>query len=244
MWIIYNTVYNCQSGVAVLSSSLGPGAASTDVYVIGNVFYDIHDENGSVAADWRGNSYSAEGVCVLSWSQGAWVVGNTFYDYNAGILCPATALTWKISGNIFANRAGTLGTDINVFDPGGANVISNNLFTSLYVQNNESAITSLPFLNNSKGPGNVIGAPAFVNAAASNFALQSGSAGVDAGGSVANAVYALFQQRYGRSIAYDRVGTPRPQNGAWDIGAFEYSTGGTLKPAPAKPVGVGIDRSN
>ncbi|MCH7727802.1 MAG: hypothetical protein IH991_15175 [Planctomycetes bacterium] len=52
-----------------------------------------------------------------------------------------------------------------------------------------------------------------------DFRPKADSPSRDAG--VPHAVYALFQSRYGLSIKVDRAGSPRPQGGGWDQGAYE-----------------------
>lgn len=63
--------------------------------------------------------------------------------------------------------------------------------------------------------------PLFVDAANGDLSLQPGSPLIDAGIALPN-------------VTEDFNGTPRPVNGAWDIGAFEYSTNGTST-APSAP---------
>jgi len=62
--------------------------------------------------------------------------------------------------------------------------------------------------------------PLFVNAAAHNYALQAGSGAIDAGATVA-------------AVPVDILGVTRPQpgGGAYDIGAYEFASGGG-PPAP------------
>jgi hypothetical protein len=60
--------------------------------------------------------------------------------------------------------------------------------------------------------------PSFVDAANKNFALQSGSPGIDAGQTISE-------------VTVDFAGAPRPQGSTYDIGAYEYGgTQGTLLP--------------
>ena len=60
------------------------------------------------------------------------------------------------------------------------------------------------------------GSPSFTNAATGNFTLQSGSSCRDAGLNLS------------ATLTTDYIGTSRPQNGTFDIGAYEYliSVGG------------------
>jgi len=62
--------------------------------------------------------------------------------------------------------------------------------------------------------------PKFVNAAGGNFRVQSASPSINAGTALAE-------------VATDFDGVARPQGGAYDIGAFEYLSGGSTLPAPS-----------
>jgi parallel beta-helix repeat protein len=70
---------------------------------------------------------------------------------------------------------------------------------------------------------NFNGDPCFVNAPAGNFALQAGSAAIDAGVSL-------------DEVSSDCQGVSRPQGNGFDIGAFEFYAG----QIPAPPKGVRI----
>jgi hypothetical protein len=63
--------------------------------------------------------------------------------------------------------------------------------------------------------------PLFVNAASMDYHLQSTSPAKDAGVDV--------------GVAMDRDGNVRPQGTGYDIGAYEYGTGGGTNPAPLPP---------
>jgi hypothetical protein len=54
------------------------------------------------------------------------------------------------------------------------------------------------------------GNPGFVNAAAKDFRILSGSSAIDAGTGVS-------------AVTTDSIGTPRPRGRAYDVGAFEYT---------------------
>ena len=62
--------------------------------------------------------------------------------------------------------------------------------------------------------------PLFVNAVGNNYHLQLSSPAIDAG--VIHTAYSMFFSLYGLSIQVDKDGIARPQNSAWDVGAFEY----------------------
>jgi hypothetical protein len=71
--------------------------------------------------------------------------------------------------------------------------------------------TSLPA--EASGSGLAAPAAAFVNATAHDYRLAPGSPAIDAATPLAH-------------VAYDRLGVPRPQGTAPDVGAFEYCEGG------------------
>ena len=59
-----------------------------------------------------------------------------------------------------------------------------------------------------------VGAEAFVNAAANNYALSAGASAIDAGIAIMD-------------VKTDRAATPRPQGRAYDVGAFEWTSPST-----------------
>ena len=79
--------------------------------------------------------------------------------------------------------------------------------------------------------------PDYVNAAADNFRLRSGSGAIGKGQSLS--VYDSFSQRYGISIKKDIDNTARPLE-VWDIGAFEYNDGVTPPPTVADPTNLHV----
>ena len=232
-WFIFNTVYNCQSGIVVASSSLDAGIEDTEVRMIGNVCYNIKDELAPFENDCRSNGNSTNGVCIASWSQVAVVVNNTMHNYNGGVLCPSIFLNMHLYGNIFSGREPTLGADINIFDGSALNTIAYNLFSSMYALNDGVLHTSASSLNASKGPGNLSGTPVFENVNTGDFRLKAGSPGIDTGGSAFHPVYDLFESMYGISIKVDRSGGTRPFNTLMDNGAFEFGSSIAPPPPPA-----------
>lgn len=252
LWIIYNTVYNCQGGIAIAGGADAP-ATNTDIYIIGNVFYDIHDKQGAID-DWRGNSNSGGGVAILlRGGLDHYIVNNMIDNYDAGILSPIIGHNRYVEGNIFTNRNGAVeGMDVNFDggDAGGLNTFKSNIIQEVsggcYIKTGDKTYTTVAALNGAKGPGNSNGAPTYVNASLGNYALAEGSNGVDGFGTTANKVYDLFQSKYGRSIKVDRSGGARPFNSAWDIGAYEFGAVGAPEPPPviesppSQPTGLKI----
>ncbi|MHB8660982.1 MAG: choice-of-anchor Q domain-containing protein, partial [Minisyncoccota bacterium] len=154
--------------------------------------------------------------------QGAKVYNNTFYISNAaqysssyGMIMnewnlPSNAL--DIENNIFIPTA--IGTApgayslYNLDSISGSGTIKNNLW-----YNGTGSYTS--------DTAPITGNPLFVNPG-TDFHLTSGSAAIDTGSSAVSSVV---------TDDYDAT-TPRPQGTAYDIGMYEYASGGSTTPAP------------
>ena len=223
LWIIGNTVHNCQTGVQINSNSLSAGATTNDVRIIGNTFYDIRDVAGNSSNNWRSDAYQSGGAAINVWGAAdAWIVGNTMDDVDCGILSPTTAKPVHVVNNIITNRNATNGVDIHIDgDNGGLNELNNNIFpdTPYLLYGNSTPVITIAGVNavNASAANNTDTAPTYVNAGSRDYNLQAGSAGIDEG--LTHAVYATYQSAYSLDITRSA-----PQGAAWDIGAFEYST--------------------
>lgn len=233
MWILFNEVYNCQGGVSILTGADASieGVSNGPVYIIGNVLHNIHDETTPIGT-WIDNNNQGGGTAILlRASHGVVVLNNTIHDYDAGIISNSYSLNHHVENNIFSGRNGAVpGVDVLMaLDPSGLNVFRANIIEEIngkcYWRMGDTTRTTVATINTigeiKAGNSNV--APTYVNKIACNYALASGSSGIDSI-PIANPVYDLFQTMYGRSIAYDRNGRSRPQNAKWDIGAYEYTS--------------------
>ncbi len=200
LWIIGNTFHTNQSGInmeSALGSDSGP-RTDTDTYIIGNLFYDIHDvANIQQDSTWR-TQYLGAGACIKNrGSQTCFVINNTFDDYGIGIVSPAVGGCLNVHGNLFTNREATVGGDfisegdINndgrqsfsqniimpvVEHPGGAAVIY------FDCGNLKSKITNIAGVNALKGPDNsavALGTPIYQNQPARDYRLVAGFPGID-----------------------------------------------------------------
>jgi Right handed beta helix region len=112
------------------------------------------------------------------------------------------------------------GSNIKVYN----NTVYNNEYIGIWcasssgqVKNNISYGNRDRAIHNPSGcsaANNLTSNPLFINAATGNFRLQSGSTGINAGTNLSPDVFV------------DRDGVSRPQGAAYDIGAYEYSSGG------------------
>ena len=231
VWYLFNHIHDCTAGIVVASDSASP--VGTEGFVIGNL---IHKITGS--AD-DGNGFSDAGVHVRggqTWS----ICNNTMYDVPAGVSCQVGRVL--IENNIFTGIRSSGSAHIIVPNANaGSSTCRNNLFgpgaVSFRVTWNGSAYSTLAsLLGAGVGSGCVVGDPLFVNPAAGDTHLRTGSPAINTG--ITPAAYARFEALYGRDIRRDFDNAARP-SGAWDMGAFEFagSGGGTPTP-PAAPSGL------
>jgi len=233
VWFINNIVYSCIGGITIAGDQGGVGK---NVYVLGNVFYQIHDTTNT-KTDWN-NPENGTGACFMNrGGKNLYFQNNTCNDYDSGwqLGTGNSTVISKFSNNILSARnTGKPGhsflsyeadTILLEFRNNIIQGVSANIGGQIY-----STISGLQTYLGSRGSNNIDDSPAYVNAAGGNFSLQSGSPAVDAG--ISPDVYATFQARYGLDISKDINGTTRPQNSKWDIGAYEFSEK-TILPIPA-----------
>ncbi|WP_158977989.1 T9SS type A sorting domain-containing protein [Cellulophaga sp. L1A9] len=211
VWVINNEIFDCNStGIQV------GGDQVYDVYLIGNLIHDIHNE-----------SNTAKGY--ISWSsQKVYMINNTFYNVdngiNSSISNPNAALF--ATNNIISNVSDG-GYHMSI---GGSTHMSNSVFeNNLYYQPDgvakinwgSNSYTVDEFIaNTDKGAGSIEGDPLFVYPEKIDFRLQSSSPAIAAG--IAHDIYELFETNYGLSIKIDANGVIKPNNGSWDMGAYEF----------------------
>jgi hypothetical protein len=213
VWFLYNEVYNCSFGIyAGSDSGLGTGK---DSYIIGNLIHGIH-----YVDSYNPNTAWSNAAIMLAGGLNRYVVGNTIYDVDAGILSPGTTGVMHIANNVVARVTNPQGR--HVFLEMGSLALASVLRCNLL----EGDVRlrwggSSPRDPSEAGSGNRVGDPRFVDPGHGDFRPGEGSAARDAG--CEDEVYGVFRDRYGLDIARDPAGTPRPSLGGWDIGAYEAS---------------------
>ncbi|HEY3246195.1 MAG TPA: right-handed parallel beta-helix repeat-containing protein [Phycisphaerae bacterium] len=224
VWFLFNHIYDCEYGIMQASASgLGFGQ---QVYMIGNVIHNIHH-----TAPFNPNTSWSQAAIMVAAGPGARIVNNTIYDVDAGvnIAVPSPAPSWStyvLENNIISHVTEPQGHHVFVELLPNQSTLKNTLMYRvggpiLITWPGGYNYTTLASFQSATGQGQacLVAAPVFVDAAGGNFQLAAGSPGVDAG--MISGVYATFQSLYGLSINVDYNGTPRPQGGAVDIGAFE-----------------------
>lgn len=232
-WIIFNNLYHLSSGIAFVSNS------ARDMYIVGNLIHDIH---ASYAAH-PDAGYNGRAVLAASNVGKLWIVDNTIHDYEEGIKI-ARYLTAsdsvQIHGNILSGRTDAAKYEVNIAMNGAQAYVhmSYDLFygpsgtSSFYwggASRNYSYIVNTALECN----GCKDAQPPLFAYAPFNLKLQATSPARDVsveGPTGGVTVYNTFYNTWGMSINRDYAGKTRPQGPAWDIGAYEYSTGSTLSP--------------
>ena len=161
---------------------------------------------------------------IVARGTGNQIYNNLLYNNGAGLSQAYSIEVYHaLNTEIYNNTIYNSGVDGILIDPEGDGTI---------VRNNIAyGHSSGDYVNNgtrSTADHNLLGTnPMFMNSAAGNFDLQSGSPALNSGMTLS-------------SVTRDFRGTLRPQGNAYDIGAFEVSAGGTQTGAPAPPTGVRI----
>ncbi|MGV8162328.1 MAG: choice-of-anchor Q domain-containing protein [Candidatus Nanoarchaeia archaeon] len=181
------TRYNTFRG-STLGLRLG-GAGTSNNLIHNNIFYDSVD--GIRVGYTYSSLYHPVGPAV-----GTQIFNNVFYNVSQYHMTVDQA-TVEARNNIHLRPSGvSTGVALHNFG-GGSWTLSNNCY-------GDNSTAGTP----GTGTNPVIGDPLFVNVAAKDFSLQSGSLCIDAGVDV--------------DVLFDREGVSIPQGSAPDIGAYEY----------------------
>ncbi len=222
VWFLYNEVYNCEFGI--MAGSNGGLGSGQNQYAIGNLIHDIRSATSY-------NPDTAWSQAGIMWAGGTnrYFINNTIWNADAGINVPGGG-TVAIVNNIIGPPLQAQGKHIFLEAPLAALNIQNDLFQGNFrVRLWNGSYTSLGGLQAAgQGLNSLNADPQFV--APGNYHLSGTSPAIDRG--VAHGVYQTFFELYGLSIAVDRDGVPRPQGVAWDMGAYEYTSGGSGDTVP------------
>ena len=236
IWVLNNEIHDGVLGIRC------NGAKSA--YIVNNVFYDINHLGSDTTYDTEDNDSA-----ILVWfTTDLSVIGNTFYNCDAGYLDRGNE-SFTNSRVILNNLFGDLAEDayhlkIRYATAYSKATVDNNTFydsSGVFLGWDDQKYTTLSSWQAASGQGNncLDTNPNFVNADSQDFSLQSSSDSIDAGTADGYTdYYDTFYTLYGIDIEVDYVGTSRPNNFVYDIGAYEYD--GT--PSNAAPtVSAGAD---
>jgi parallel beta-helix repeat protein len=166
------------------------------------------------------NHTTAYGV-ILDWGADNLVYNNLIFGNNGGVLVYGNTTNTQVYNNtIVGNRND--GVALQYYS--SAPIIRNNI-----VDGNGSAITDYGGTGTPVIDHNLTSNPLFVNRTSNDFRLMSTSPARDAGAVVP-------------TVENDFDGVARPQNGAYDVGAFEYPL--SISSGPRAVTGVRIVRGD
>ena len=231
VWFIYNKVYNNYGGISVASRSGGIGEY---LYFIGN---EIYDNNLNPSYDVN-NSWANAGITVTGGKYVS-IINNVLANNSGGINTPVGNAEFQIYNNIIDEGTAPGANSIFIYESSTASLSSMdyNIFNNVAVirwgrtaQDNLSSFQS----SFNKGLNCKEIDPEYIDPQNGDFTLQSTSPAIDAGN--VNAAYDTFFNLYGIDIKVDANSVSRPQNGTWDIGAFEYS--GTTSLSTEEDIGL------
>jgi hypothetical protein len=224
VWFIANRIYDTDNPIRFASVS---NTLRSVIYLVGNVI-----TNANWAGSVNANSANTGGSAIAFWQGGTCrVVGNTIWKFvGQGIAStPGVCSAMILESNIINGR--TSGSMHDIFLEGGGgwtNVRArNNMFDpSPRLHTNGTTRTSIATFHSddsSNRANNVANSASFVSAVngVGDFDTQSGSPARDAG-TINTDVYATYNTQYSVDIRKDFVGTARPQNTLYDIGAYEH----------------------
>jgi len=221
-----NTIWGSKNGIAALNyTQTGSGGN----YAFGFYNFQVQDNSHLVVGNipyvtrnvYMNNLiYNVRENCLqLNCTRDEYVYNNTFF--NCGAPFGAIALTngatsvgttgVTIQNNILANSSWGV-----LIEAGGSTRLSTN---NLFFGNTQNGQT---------GTSYQVQDPKFVNLAANDFTLQSGSPAIDKGVTIA-------------AVKTDKNGMSRPGGSAYDIGAYESSAANptptpTPSPTPTDPI--------
>ena len=211
--------------------------------LLANMGYGIHvyssSTNWHMRATIRNNYIEGRKTGATSTAYGiALATGSGHKIYN-NIVNGQGAQAVKLTGGvqvfgpttaplIYNNTFYDATTGVELGDSGvSAAEVKNNIFVTISTPISDSGTSTVKSTNfcDSAGTGcSVTGSPSFTNAATGDFTLQSGSSCRDAGLDLS------------ATLTTDYIGTARPQNSVFDLGAYEYivsAGGGGQSQSPA-----------
>jgi len=223
IWFIYNRVFDCENGIKS-STNVGDvddvAGTGQDIYVIGNLFYDIHKSDGSGPTNdpWQ------YGSAIRMTDQDAvkHLVANTVYDVDVAITYARGTGGLVITDNLLAHVAGhhiIVETD----EAAQASTTDHNLFGETasirWGSSNEASLANFQSDQQGQCSGCIEANPKLADPTHDDFHLSADSPALDQGADASE--YDEFKTCYGISIRVDLDGVARPQGSSFDIGAYE-----------------------
>ncbi len=234
VWILNNRIHDSNAAISGGSDSGGGGK---NIYIIGNLIYDIAPPPGY---KFNKNTGWALAAMTLAGGTNRYIINNTMINITAGINTPAPGPLF-IANNIIANTT----EGYHIFMEPRASADSSEIFNNIIFQENgnieirsaNEVVNTIGLLEvNHVAGGNMERDPQLDT---TTWMPTASSPAVDQGTTAGfvDGVFKRFQELYGIDIRQDIYGTPRPQGNAWDIGAVESGSSAAIS-VPAAPRNV------
>ncbi len=222
VWILFNEIYNVYTGIRGASDNGGAGTNGESVFMIGNLIRDI-----SIDGTAYNDATEGIGIQINNGATPRYIINNTIVNTEIGISNGYYNSTLIIENNMISNSSVF---DIELesgYQTGTLSTLNNNHFDATAKISWSNGVThDLASFQATfdKGEGCISAAPLFTDASANDFSLQETSSAIDtalASNELTLNVYEHFETLYDVSIEVDLNQVARPNNGLWDIGAYE-----------------------
>jgi hypothetical protein len=168
------------------------------------------NSSGTVIRNTRVHDNHGDGGVILSYGSDIQFYNNVVYNNQTGVGVNYGASNVQIYNNTIYNHPNGMGIEVGT-GASGTNARNNILYRNGQALANYSGSTT--------ASSNLTTDPRFADATNGNFALQSSSPAIDAGVTIS-------------IVTTDFLGAPRPSGAAYDIGAIEYGSTGSMPSAP------------
>jgi hypothetical protein len=213
IWILNNAVGSSRQGIVCTGAE--------NYAVVGNIINGIVHNPADTSYD-PNSVFKSSGILTYN-TVGSLHINNTVWNSDAGISYASGTATTQIVNNIIGELTQpTYQIALANSQALAGSVVSNNLVAGNARLKMGGALRGCQGAECVNADPRLTGAP-------KDFRPASGSPAIDGG--VTNDFFQAFEKTYGVSIAFDLLGTPRPQGSAFDIGAVEVPAG---TPAPPR----------
>ncbi len=231
-WFIFNVAENALAGWMHTDD----GGQRTGPHVIyGNVFKNINSDGLNAV-----NSFDRACISLWNTQNDTYIINNTMYNIENAVAMNAISptATMYIKNNLMHTFQGTEQRQLGIGGITGSMELENNTLYTLGTFTSRIDGTTYSDLSSLNGRadtfGNLDSDPLLVNPP-TNVSIAELSDAIDAGTSATD-MPALFVTTFSGdpdypgtpNISFDIAGIVRPQNGDWDIGAYEYLSGGLV----------------
>jgi hypothetical protein len=201
----------------------------------GNFITDFYHQGFMGEADYYSNSYditfrnnvfegaTSWGIAAVDNIKDVKIYNNLFINMGTHAVGIRRGASGEVYNNIFYNAGTNYWADDNsTLNGSGYNIINRPNRPNYSVSTDMVGVDPLLI-----DPANLLGPDGVPFTSDDGFRLQSNSPAIDAATDLSSS-----------GFNNDIIGTSRPQGSAWDIGVYEYITGGT--PQPGAPSGLKV----